>query len=367
LRKTIQAAGLEFKSDSAGNHSALLHCADPGAATLLLGSHLDSVPNGGRFDGAIGVLSALEVLQTVQDARLDLPVHLEAIDFSDEEGTFHGLLGSEALTGKLEPEVLLEPRGGREAFLRGLSDAGLSEEGLFSARRQPASLAGYLEVHIEQGSRLIDAQADIGVVTAIVGINSYRLIFLGRADHAGTTPMDARLDAGQGASAFILAARKRVMEDFPECVVNVGAVNFEPGAFNIVPERASLSLEFRAPDATTFEKVATALLELAREEAQRFGLALESEYLGKHQPAPMSEAVQTAFHEAAETLDLKAIPLASFAGHDTQSLAAICPAGMIFIPSIGGASHSPREFSEWEDCVNGANVLLQAALGMASR
>ncbi len=367
FQETAEAADLEFHIDSAGNHSALLRCADPGAPTLLLGSHLDSVPNGGRFDGAIGVLSGLEVLQTVKDAELELPVNLEAIDFSDEEGTFHGLLGSEAVAGKLESEVLLEPRGGRDAFLRGLSDAGLTEAGLFTAQRDPTSLAGYLEVHIEQGSRLIDAKADIGIVTAIVGINSYRLTFLGRADHAGTTPMDVRLDAGLGASAFILSSRKLVMENFLECVVNVGALSFVPGAFNIVPDRASLALEFRAPDAATFEKLEAALLELANKEAQRFGLTLETEYLGKHDPAPMSKVVQAAFHNAAETLHLKSISLASFAGHDAQSMASICLAGMIFIPSVGGASHSPREFTEWQDCVNGANVLLQAALNLARR
>ena len=362
FRERAETAGLSFEIDDAGNHSALLKCANPDAPTLLLGSHLDSVPNGGRFDGAIGVLSALEVLFTIKDQGIELPVHLEAIEFTDEEGSFHGLLGSAALAGILKSDDLRSPRGGREQFLSALAKAGLTEEGLFSAQRSPKSLAGYLEVHIEQGCRLIDAQADIGIVTSIVGINSYTLTFIGRADHAGTTPMDKRLDASLGASAFTLAVRKLVMREFPDCVVNVGAMSFEPGAFNIVPESVSLSLEFRAPDNDTFERLENSLLALAAAEGQRFGLGLGVKFLGKHEPAAMDSEVQQAFKQAAGSFGLRAISTASFAGHDAQSLARVCPTGMIFIPSVGGSSHSPREFTEWHVCVNGANVLLQAAM-----
>ncbi len=235
--------------DGAGNHSALLRCGPAGARRLLLGSHLDSVPHGGRFDGALGVLAALEALRVVQEHNLSLPVDLEAIDFTDEEGTLVGLLGSAALAGKLAPEDLANPRGGREALLAGLARAGLSEAGLLEARRDPDALAGYLELHIEQGPRLLDAGVQIGVVTDIVGIASYTLSFFGRANHAGTTPMADRLDAAQGASAFTLAARRLVIEEFPGCVANVGAMRFSPGAFNIVPQAVDLSLEFRAPGA----------------------------------------------------------------------------------------------------------------------
>jgi hydantoinase/carbamoylase family amidase len=358
-------AGLEFHQDAAGNHSACLDCGPAGAPTLLLGSHLDSVPQGGQFDGALGVLAALEVLRSVQEAGLRLPVNLEAIDFTDEEGALVGLLGSRALAGKLRAEELEKPRGGRENLLAGLERAGLSETGLMEARREQGSLAGYLELHIEQGLRLIRAGADIGVVTTIVGICSYRLGFIGRADHAGTMPMDARLDASLGAAAFTLAARRIVLESFPDCVVNVGEMIFEPGAFNIVPGKATLALEFRSPNATTFNKLETALMTSAQEEARRFGLGLEIEFLSCHQPTPMSAVVGAAIVAAASDLGLKHIPLASGAGHDAQSLADLCPAGMIFVPSQDGASHSPREFTKWEDCVNGANVLLGAALRLA--
>ena len=365
LRGQIVAAGLEFRIDRAGNHSAFLACGPAGAPTLLMGSHLDSVPHGGRFDGALGVLAALEVLRVVREAHVSLPVHLEAVDFTDEEGTLVGELGSAALAGTLSAQMLQNPRGGRAALQAGLARAGLAEVGLLAARRDPATLAGYLELHIEQGPRLVQAQAPIGVVTGIVGLCSYRLTFAGQGDHAGTTPMADRQDAALGASAFTLAARQVVLEDFPGCVVNVGEMRFAPGAFNIVPAQVDVALEFRAPEPEMLDRLEAALLGQARAAAGQFGLELQVEPLGRTDPTPMSKAAQRAVAEAAGALGLAHVALASGAVHDAQSLAAVCPAGMAFVPSVAGASHSPREFTPWADCVNGANVLLQAALRMA--
>ena len=362
FKERALAAGLEFHVDGAGNHSAILRSTDPNARTFLLGSHLDSVSDGGRYDGALGVLAALEVLRTVKESGRSLPVHLEAIDFTDEEGTLVGLLGSAALVGRLHQEDLQSPRGGRERLLEGLERAGLTEADLLTARRDLHSLAGYLELHIEQGPRLLKAEAQIGVVTGIVGIASYKLSFLGRADHAGTTPLSDRLDASQGAAGFIMHARQLVMEDFPDCVVNIGWIRFEPGAFNIVPAVARLAMEYRAADEATFQQLGEALLKLAKQESVRLGLGLELQALGTHLPAPLDAHLQDLIRQSAKTLGLKQISLPSGAGHDAQMLSAICSAGMIFIPSQGGASHSPREFSEWQDCLNGANVLLQTTL-----
>ncbi len=366
FRQRVESAGLEFRMDQAGNHSAVLACGPSGARTFLLGSHLDSVPYGGRFDGPLGVLAALEVLQVVKEAGLELPVNLEAIDFTDEEGTLIGILGSSALAGRLHPQDLQAPRGGREALLAGLTRSGLSEAGLLSARRPEESLAGYLEVHIEQGPRLIDAGLDIGIVTDIVGIGSYRLAFTGMANHAGTTPMNARKDAGLGAAAFILAARQLALDAYPGCAVNVGVVRFDPGAFNIVPGLAELTLEFRAPHKESFAKLEEALIALAHTQAEQYGLGLEAEFLGRHQPTPMNSAVNQAIAAAAEALGLQATQLVSGAGHDAQIMAEVCPAGLFFIPSVGGISHSPAEFSRWRDCLNGANVLLQTCLHRAN-
>lgn len=361
----IMEAGLEAKVDGAGNHSAVLHCSRLDAPTLLLGSHLDSVPNGGRFDGALGVLAAFEVLQVVKEAGLSLNMNLEAIDFTDEEGFYVGLLGSLALTGKLKREQLHNPRADRNSFEAALNRAGLKEQEILLAARDQNTIAGYLELHIEQGRRLVDLNRNIGIVTGIVGIRSYKVKFLGRADHAGTTPMTGRLDAAQGASAFTLAARELVLKEFPDCVVNVGNMDFEPGVFNIVPEVVTVALEFRTDNMLKLNELEVALLTQASREAERFGLKAEIEQVGSVSPAPMSKNVQEAFSTASKMLGLTYTRLTSGAGHDAQSLAAICPAGMIFVPSMGGFSHSPREFTNWKDCVNGANVLLQAALKLA--
>jgi beta-ureidopropionase / N-carbamoyl-L-amino-acid hydrolase len=353
-----RAYGLETRVDAAGNHSAVLPA--DGRPTLLLGSHLDSVPDGGRYDGALGVVAALHVLVALRGT--ELPYALEAIDFTDEEGTLVGLLGSEALAGTLKAESLSAPRGGREALLAGLERGGLREERLADARRDPASLAGYLELHIEQGPRLERAGAQIGVVTGIVGARSFRLGFRGAAGHAGTTPMDARRDAGLAAAAFAVAANELVVQDFPGCVATVGDLRLAPGAFNVVPGSARLSLEFRALDSAALDTLEAALLDRARAEAESRGVDLDVEPVGRWEPTALDPRVRAAVECAAAGLDLTTMELPSGAGHDAQALAAVAPAGMIFVPSVGGVSHDAREHTPWRDCLNGANVLLGAAL-----
>jgi len=362
----IRLDGLEFSTDGAGNHSARLKCGPDGAPWLMLGSHLDSVPRGGIYDGALGVLAALEVLRVVRDARLELPVNLEAIDLTDEEGTLIGLMGSAALAGRLRAEDLEKPRGGRERLLAGLQRAGLSETRILDARRDPKSLAGYLELHIEQGPRLVKSGVQIGVVTGIVGICSYNVSFHGQADHAGTTPLEDRQDASLGASSFTLAARRMVMQEFPSCSVNIGWIGTQPKAFNIVPARADLTLELRAPEPQMYLKLEETLIQLAEGAAQQYGLSVELEFLSRHQPTPLSPIARQAIELATYGLSLTTMPLFSGAGHDAQMFAPLCPSGMIFIPSTGG-SHSPREHAEWSDCLNGANTLLQAALVLIDR
>ncbi|HJS28074.1 MAG TPA: Zn-dependent hydrolase [Anaerolineales bacterium] len=366
FKDLILADGFEFSVDGAGNQSARLPCGNPGAKTLLMGSHLDSVPYGGRFDGPLGVLAAYEVLLTIRDAGIELPVHLEAIDFTDEEGTLVGLLGSRALARLLKPEDLESPRGGRDRLLEGLGRAGLTEDGLFLARRNPESLAGFLEIHIEQGPRLVEAGLDIGIVDSLVGIGSLEITFLGRADHAGTTPMGARLDASLGLAEFTLAARRLVMDEFPGCVCNGGKVSVQPGVLNIVPERAKIWVEYRSPAEDQLETLRLALIHRAGVSARVFGLAFEVKDPGRIPTTPCAVLVQGAFAKACDQLGLASLKMNSGAGHDTMAMASVCPAGMIFIPSSGG-SHSPTEFARHEDCVNGANVLLHAALELAMR
>lgn len=364
--RRAQESGLEACVDAAGNQSARLAGAVPGAPTFFVGSHLDSVPNGGRFDGALGVTAALEVLRVVKEQHVALPVHLEAINFTDEEGTLVGLLGSRALTGDLSLETLRSPKCGRAKLEELAAAAGLDVDQMPGAARSKDSIAGYLELHIEQGERLEKVGVPVGIVSGITGICAYRLTFLGRADHSGTRPIPERLDAGVGASGFLLAAREQVLRDYPGCTVNVGQIQFQPGAFNIVPERATLALEFRSPDARQLQEMEMAILKTARVQANRYNLELRTEHLYTESPERMAERAQAALAAAAEGLGLGHMRLPSFASHDAQVMARICPAGMLFVPSVDGASHSPREFTRAEDMQRGANVLLQAMLRMVS-
>lgn len=362
FRERVMDADLVFRVDQAGNHSAILPCQKNENTTLLIGSHLDSVPYGGRFDGALGVLAALETLRVINENNINVPVNIEAIDFTDEEGTLVNFMGSFALTGKLDKEGLDNPRGGRKEFKNGLKRAGLSKDDILDAKRKPETLAGYLELHVEQGTRLEQAGADIGVVRNIAGISSYHVKFIGREDHAATIPMGDRLDAGLGASAFSLAAHQLVLMNYPECYVNVGNICYEPASFNIVPRKTTLSLEFRAPNADLMQHLRDALINKAKDAAEQYKLGIEIELLGDCAPATMNGELQELIVSSADYLGLKSLSLRSGPGHDAQAFADLCPTGMIFAPSMDGASHSPRETTSWKDCVNSANTLFHTAL-----
>jgi N-carbamoyl-L-amino-acid hydrolase len=358
------AAGLETRVDSAANHSAVLP-GPRGSRTVLMGSHLDSVPCGGRYDGALGVVCALEVLRAVKDADVKLPVSLEAVDFTDEEGTLVGTLGSWALAGGLTPEILATPRSGRQRLLSELARMGLSEDGLGAARRDPRSLAAYVELHIEQGPVLEREGIDIGVVTGIRGNVSFEVTLTGDARHAGTTPMDARRDAGRGAALVALAVWDVTAGEFPGCVANVGDIELEPGAFNVVPGRACIRFECRSVDPHELDRLAARILDRVRSLAEECRLQVEIQRVGEWAPAATDPEVRRAIGAAAESLGLSFVEMPSGAGHDAQVLADVVPVGMVFVPSVGGISHDPSEQTNWQECVNGANVLLGAALALA--
>ena len=364
LRERIEKSDLDYACDAAGNQSATLRGCDENGPRIILGSHLDTVPEGGRFDGALGVLAAVEVLQTLKDAGYMPPMAIEAVNFTDEEGSHIGTLGSRALTGQLDTEDLLHPFQGLPALDAGLAGLGLTRNNIRHARRTAKKIVGYLELHIEQGPRLIEDRADIGIVTAITGIGRLALRFRGRADHAGTTPMSFRCDAGRAAGIFSGKAWDVLREDFPEEVVNVGDMRFHPGMFNVVPHTVDLDLEFRAPDDRRLKNLQQALIALAHAVARECRVELEYGTVGISPAAAMDAQLQDLLARAADRLGLRHRRMPSGAGHDAQSFADFCPTGMIFIPSVGGRSHTPREYSRWQDCLNGANLLLQATLAM---
>ncbi len=357
--------GFLLRDDEAGNLSAVHLSDNPNAKTLLIGSHLDSVPNGGKYDGSVGVLAALEVLRVVKENGLKLPVHLEAINFTDEEGCWQGLFGSKAFTGHLAPLKDSDYDVREKAMFRAaLLRAGINPAEVHCARRMPDDYAGYLELHIEQGAQLYKQWAEIGIVTTVVGRTTFQITFYGEASHSGTTAPEDRRDALFAASDFISQAHRTLSAEGG--IFNCGNLRVEPGSFNIIPNLAVLTVECRHPDEQELERLESAMLRLAQEIAVQHHLSVSSRKVIHMPAAPMSQRVITCIEQACQQLGIeKSLHLTSYAGHDAQVMSLFTPTGMIFIPSYKGISHNPNEYSEWEHVVQGVNVLLHAVLLMA--
>jgi N-carbamoyl-L-amino-acid hydrolase len=361
----IEEAGLQVRDDDAANLSGVLRSSNPDAKTLMIGSHLDSVPNGGRYDGAIGVLAALECLRTIRETGISLPVHLEAINFTDDEGCWKSLFGVRAMTGHIQPKDLSELNGDTASFRAALTRAGIDPRRIFDARRDTSTLAGYLELHIEQGQRLERERVNIGVVTGIVGRKRYEITFFGQAGHSGTTDMYKRRDALRGAALFIVRAHDMIRERYGDGVFNCGDISVKPGIFNVIPSEACLTTEIRHADEKIMADMEMAMFSIARECSASYSLEVETKLITHMPAATMAAGVIQAIEESCEALHLSHRRMISYSGHSAQILSQSIPCGMIFIPSVAGISHHPREFSHWDDVVNGANVLLQTVLTVA--
>ncbi|MCY3916726.1 MAG: M20 family metallo-hydrolase [Chloroflexi bacterium] len=356
----IAEAGLDYALDGAGNQSAILFSDPPSEKRILAGSHLDSVPNGGRYDGSLGVLVALEALRTLKENDIAPPVTLEAVNFTDEESAIMGLMGSKAVAGQLIETDFERSRVDGAELTRRFDAIGISRESMLGAARD--DVLAWVELHIEQGTRLESAGIDIGVVNAIVGIRSVHVTFRGEAAHAGAKPMDRRRDALWGAATFVLRAREHVMRHYSPGVCNVGIINAQPGAFNIVPAEVYCALEYRHGSDDEMDMMRADLYRLLDECAAKHGLSVTYEKTPAVIPAAMSESVMRAIERGADTLGLSHKRMLSFAGHDTQNMAKIAPAAMYFVPSVAGVSHNPNEFTCDADCVNGANLMLHVLL-----
>ncbi len=359
-RRKIAEAGLGYAMDGAGNQSAILLSDPPSEKRILAGSHLDSVPNGGRYDGALGVLAAFEALRALKDAGVTPPVTLEAVNFTDEESAIMGLMGSKAVVGQLTMADFERSRVEVDELIRRFDAIGITRESMLAATRD--DVLAWVELHIEQGTRLEDAGVDIGVVNAIVGIRSIHVVFRGEAAHAGTKPMALRRDALWGAATFALRARELVMRKYSPGVCNVGVIRAKPGAFNIVPAEVYCALEFRHGSEAEMDEMQADLIELLKECAAEFDLSVSHEATPPVIPATMSETVMGAIERAADELGLSRERMLSFAGHDTQNVATIAPAAMYFVPSVAGISHNPKELTSDADCINGANLMLHTLL-----
>lgn len=362
VTKVMQNAGLKVRVDTAGNIIGRREGSVPDLPTIMLGSHTDSVPQGGNYDGDLGVLGAIEVAQTLYEEGIVLRHPLEVVNFTDEEGS---LLGSLAMSGRFDPATLDETSHSGLTIREGIRAVSGDPDRLRESERKPGELAAYLELHIEQGAILDDSDIDIGVVQGIVGITQWDVTVTGFANHAGTTPMNKRRDALVSAAEFVLAVN-RVATSLPgRQVATVGRIRAEPGAPNVVPGRVVMILEIRDLERDSIQRVFSAIKAQAEEIAEKRQTPIEiSEPKLGAEPAPTDERVQRIIADAATALGLSHQLMPSGAGHDAQEISHIAPAGMIFVPSVGGISHSRREYTAPEDMANGANVLLRAVLAI---
>jgi beta-ureidopropionase / N-carbamoyl-L-amino-acid hydrolase len=361
----IADAGLQHWVDAAGNLYARV---GEGRPAVMAGSHLDSVPNGGRFDGALGVMAAFECLRTIKDYGIRTKLPIESVAFTDEEGRFGGFVGSFAVIGHLPYEEILRRRDLRGLPLAdAMRNVGIDPTKIGDAQRDPQDIKAYLELHIEQGPILESMGVPIGVVQGIVAGSRTWVTFRGRADHAGTTPMAMRQDAFLGAAEFGLRVRELVLaEGSGTTVGTVGAMELKPGASNIVPESAFLTLDLRDISWEVLQRLLERVRDLAHQIAAHWGLEVTVERMRISEPAQMSPHIQAIIDEVARELGYKTHWMNSGAGHDAQVMAKITESGMIFVPSRQGRSHSPAEFTDWEQIENGANVLLNSLLRVAN-
>jgi beta-ureidopropionase / N-carbamoyl-L-amino-acid hydrolase len=358
----MRALGLEPRVDPAGNIRGAREGSGKGLAPILFGSHVDSVRGGGNFDGDVGSMGALEVVATLGENRIVTRHPLEVVVWAAEESSFgSGLHGSRMAAGQVEAgEWDRVENGVRKADA--LRRIGGDPDRIAEARRQPGSFHAYLELHVEQGGRLDHAGIPIGVVEGIVTIDDYDVSVVGFANHAGTTPMPDRKDALVAASRLVLAVREIATAEAGTQVGTVGRLEVSPGAPNVVPGRVEMTVEFRDLSADTVDRLGDALRRRAAEIAADTKTAIEIELTGRHEGARTNAAIQSAIERAAATHGLRTMRLPSGAGHDAQMMARLGPIGMIFVPSVGGVSHSPRELSRFEDCAQGADVLLGTIL-----
>jgi len=355
----MRSAGLAVSIDAAGNILGRRAGSDPAFKPLMIGSHIDSVPEGGNYDGDVGSLSAIEVAQTLMENKLTTRHPLEVIIFADEEG---GTIGSHAISGEITEKQLSLVTSSGKTIRDGIKFIGGDPEKLAGVRRKRGDPAAYLELHIEQGGTLDSEKINIGVVEGIVGITQWEVKIEGFANHAGTTPMSQRRDALLAAAKFIQAVNQVVLSVGGRQVGTVGKIQASPGAYNVIPGKVVVGLELRDLDATKIQMLFRNIRAEVTQISQSTGTTFDFTETNNIVPAPTDPRLRKLIDETAKSMGLSTKFLPSGAGHDAQEIAQLCPVGMIFVPSVGGISHSPKEFSRPEDIANGANVLLHTLL-----
>jgi beta-ureidopropionase / N-carbamoyl-L-amino-acid hydrolase len=354
VAQRMSELGMTVREDQAGNTIGQY----PGRESLppiALGSHTDTVPDGGAYDGALGVVAALACVRALRDADTLLRHPVEVINFAAEEATMAGgTTGSQAMAGLFNVALLDKAAWDGRPVREHLSAAGLMPERIVDARREPGSLAAYLELHIEQGERLTSSGNHIGLVEGFVGIRRYAVSFQGYANHAGTTPMDQRQDALVAAAPFVATVRETALAH--GIVGTVGVFTVHPGAPNVIPGRVELIAELRGLDSAVLDRAEAALAEAASRAGASFAPVV------RKPPVPCDAQLLATLDTACAQIGLSTQRMPSGAGHDAMCMATLCPQAMLFVPSQGGVSHSPDEYTTPEDCLNGARALFGALI-----
>ncbi|MGI9550387.1 MAG: Zn-dependent hydrolase [Aurantibacter sp.] len=362
VMNTMVNLGLKTHVDFSGNLVGTRKGKDANKKPISFGSHIDRVPNGGNYDGCAGSMAALEVIETLSENNITTDHPLEVIIFSNEEG---GVMGSRAMAGHLGKNALSVTNSTGFSMGEGIMRLGGDTTRISEVARKKGEMAAFLELHIEQGGILEKENLDIGIVEGIVGLKWWDVEFTGFANHAGTTPMNSRQDALLAAAKFIVAVNEVTNSFEGRQVGTVGRLKAEPGAPNVIPGKVTASLEIRDLSSEVIEKVYKAIESKGKEIAEASYVKIEFRPLDTTaKPALTDPVVQKEIGKAAKKLGLTTRTMPSGAGHDAQDIALIAPTGMIFVPSKGGISHSPKEFTSAEDMANGANVLLQTILAL---
>jgi N-carbamoyl-L-amino-acid hydrolase len=366
FKHKAEEAGLEFYQDGAANLHARYQW-DGQRPSVMMGSHMDTVPAAGHLDGALGVIVALECLRCIKEQNLNLDYPLEAVAFSDEEGRFGGMLGSQAITGMLTPEKIINAADlDGVTLIDAMKNVGLDAMDALHARRNPDSVYAYLELHIEQGPMLDNMDISIGNVDAIAGLFKWDVTLTGAPNHAGTTPMDMRKDAFMGLSEFASQLRRMLDENgSPRSVATIGRVEITPGAANVIPGKVEFSLDARDTNPDILDDLANAFRKSLSAIARKHELMFEFRVLSEISPVKCDTGIVETIENVSKSLKIPLLQMASGAAHDAQMLANITRAGMIFVPSKDGRSHSIAEWTDMDDIEKGANVALNTMYRIA--
>lgn len=358
----MRNAGLEVSIDNAGNIIGKRKGKDPLLKPIAFGSHLDMVPDGGNYDGDVGSVGGLELIEILNENKIVTKHPLELIIFSNEEG---GTDGSAAMAGHFSEEALKLKSQSGLTIAEGIKAIGGNPDNIKAAARKKGELTAFVELHIEQGGLLEKGKLQIGVVEGIVGIEHWEVSVEGFANHAGTTPMNMRADALLAAAKFIVAVNEEITKIPGRQVGTVGKIAALPGAFNVIPGKVNLGLEIRDLDYEKIWKLFKAIEQRAKDIEAACGAHFTFAYQNNPaKPALTDKSIQDKIVAAVKSLGFSYQYMQSGAGHDSQEMAFIVPVGMIFVPSIGGISHSPKEFTKGTDMANGANVLLKTILAI---